>query len=182
QRIGRLRRRRVGAEPECFRIGSVYRRLAIRRGLRPARSRPVVAVRRSWERRRRRRISLLSLSIVIWSAAVGSGCDLLVCVLDGVVDAAGDRCRTPVSTVRSLPNCDVFSAGRRAGVDRCRGAGRGRRRAGGVVAGSPRRVRGCGGWRFRGASAGSRRWRAAGWVSVRSVGSGAGRAAGGSRL
>ena len=39
--------------------------------------------------------------IVIWSPAVGIGCDLLVCVLDGVVDAAGDLCRTPVSTVRS---------------------------------------------------------------------------------
>src|SRR5271154_1822638 len=114
--------------------------------------------------------------IVIWSGAVGSACELRVCVLDGVVDAARDRCLTPVSSVRSFPNCDLFSAGRRAGVDRCRGVGRGRRPADGVVAGSPRRVHDCGGWRFQGASAESRRWRAAGWVSVCSVGSGAGRA------
>ena len=45
-----------------------------------------------------------------------------------------------------------------ADVARCwRGVGRGRTRVGGVAAGSPRRVCGCRGWRFRGAGAGSRR-------------------------
>ena len=111
-----------------------------------------------------------------------SGCDLPVCVLEGVLDEPCDRSGSAFSRPRLLPNCDVFSAGRRADVDRCRGAGRGRRRADGVVAGSPGRVHGCRGWPLRGAGAGSRRWRAGGWVSVRSVGSGAGRAAGGPRL
>jgi hypothetical protein len=101
-------------------------------------------------------------SIVIWSALIENGFDLPVCVLDGVVDTAGIRRRMSVSTARSLLNCDVLPVGRRVEVARCRGVRRGCRRVGGAAAGSRRRVRGCGGWRFRGDVAGSRRWRAAG--------------------
>src|SRR5271156_3225098 len=72
-------------------------------------------------------------SIVIWSAARDSVCDLHVCVLEGVYDAPGDGYRSPVSTARSLPNCDASVRG----AGRCRRAvGRGRTRVGGVAAGS----------------------------------------------
>ena len=117
--------------------------------------------------------------IVIWSAVIEKGRDLAVCVVDGVVDAAVAHAESPVSAVRLLPNCDV-PVSREAGFDRFRGVGRGRRRVGGVAAGSRRRVRGCGGWRFRDAVAGSRRSLVARRVSG-SVGVGSVRVAGGSR-
>ncbi len=116
---------------------------------------------------------------VIWSTVCDSCCDLQVCVVEGVHDAAGDRYRLAVSMARSLPNRDASVHG----VFRCRrGVGQGRTRVGGVATGSHRRVRGCGGWRFRGAAAGSRRWRVVGQVTVCLARAGAGRGAGRSRL
>jgi len=119
--------------------------------------------------------------MVIWSSVAKSGCDLLVCVLEGVLDEPCDRSGPPLRRVRLLPNCDGRPTARRVALDRCRGAGRGRGRVDVVAAGSRRRVRGCGGWRFRDAVAGSRHWRAAGRVSACSVGVGSGREVGGSR-
>ena len=117
--------------------------------------------------------------IVIWRPRPDGCCELQFCVVEGVHHAAGDRCRLAVSTARSLPKCDVLVRG----GGRCRrGVGQGRMRAGGVTARSLRRVRGCGGWRFGGAAAASRRWRVVELVAVCSARAGAGRGAAGFRL
>ena len=55
----------------------------------------------------RRRISLLSRSIVIWSWVPRQGCDLRVCVLDGVLDVAVPVVDDGLSMDRSLPKRDV---------------------------------------------------------------------------
>lgn len=48
------------------------------------------------------------LSMLIWSAVIKEGCDLAVCVVDGVVDAVVVHGEPLVSTVGLSPNCDVF--------------------------------------------------------------------------
>ena len=82
---------------------------------------------------------------------VENGCDLGVCVVDDVVDASGTRrqCRSARPDLYRVAMCGDRSAGRVRPLSRSR---RGRWRVGGVVVGSRRRVRGCGGSRFRGAS------------------------------
>lgn len=51
-------------------------------------------------------------------------------------------------------------------VRRQRGVGHGHMRVGGVAGGSGRRVRGCGGWRFRDAGTGTRRRCVGGRIAV----------------
>ena len=83
----------------------------------------------------RRRVSPKVRSMIIWSAGHNRCGELRFCVVEGVYDAAGSRCRSLVSAARLLPNCEA-SAARLARFGRCRGSGRGHMRAGGVAAGS----------------------------------------------